>query len=100
MANKLKIDLLELNSTISNYKKGINDFEIMKKNLESAVDLLKNSGWNSAASNKYFESFDETWKKNMETHILILNYLKECLEEAQKEYDAVYNSIPNLGGVL
>lgn len=100
MAKRLKIDLDQLNTTITNYDASINDFEMLIKSLDNSVDALKNSGWKSAASDAYFKTFDETWKKNMEAHILIVKHLRDCLIEAKREYESIYNSIPSLGKML
>lgn len=97
MANMLKIDFDQLNTTIADYEKSISDFQLMIKNLDKYVDALKNSGWDSAASKAYFNTYDETWKKNMEVHIKILDQLKDWLNEGKKEYVTLYDSIPSIG---
>ncbi|HHW47062.1 MAG TPA: WXG100 family type VII secretion target [Clostridiaceae bacterium] len=100
MANKLKIDFDQLNDTIKDYEKSIDEFETLVNTLTASVDALKNSGWKSAASDAFFKTFDETWKKNIEMHIKILIHLKECLNYAKTEYETLYNSIPSIGNSL
>lgn len=96
MAKKLKVNFTELSSTIVNYERAINEFESMKKGLEGSINILRNSKWDSLASKTYFESFDNTFSKNMDMHINIIKHLKQCLEEAQKEYREIYETIPTL----
>ena len=100
MADKLKIDISQLETTIKDYEKSIEDFENLIATLESSVDALKNSGWKSAASDEFFKTFDEKWKKNIDMHIKVIEHLKECLKYARTEYETLYNSIPSIGDSL
>lgn len=100
MAKKLKVDLEQLSETITMYDKSYNDFESLIKTLSASVDALQNTGWKSAASEAFFSTFDETWKKNMEMHLKIIKHLKECLVNAKNEYEALYESIPSIGNTL
>lgn len=100
MAKKLKVDLDQLNETITMYDKSYNDFKSLIKTLSNSVAALQNTGWKSAASEAFFRTYDETWKINMETHLKIINHLKECLIEAKNDYEALYESIPSIGNSL
>lgn len=100
MAKKLKVNFNELNATIANYEQAINEFESMKRGLENSINILRDSKWKSLSSKTYFESFDNTFSKNMDMHIKVLKHLKSCLEEAQKEYNEIYETIPTLGKYL
>jgi WXG100 family type VII secretion target len=94
---KLKIDLNQLQQTIKDYQKSIDDFTQMKDNLDHAIEELQTSGWVSGASTQYFSTYKETWKKNMDMHIKILTHLEDCLIKAKADYDELYAEIPNLG---
>lgn len=100
MANKLKINMDQLESTIKTYEKSHQQFEQLVKDLNKSVDNLKNTGWKSSASTAFFNTFDDTWKKNIEKHILIIGHLQDCLENAQREYEEIYNRIPSLKNSL
>ncbi len=100
MANKLKVDLDMLANTAAAYKNSYDQLSQLVSSLDISVDNLRNSGWKSAASTKFFETFDETWKKNIKTHMLIINHLNDCLNEAQREYVNIYDKIPELGRTL
>ena len=100
MAKKLQVDFDQLSSTIANYNRSIEGFENMKRNLRNTTGQLKDSGWKSAASTAFFQSIDETWEKNMQSHIEVLKHLKECLDLAKSDYTGLANSIPDIGKVL
>ena len=100
MTRRLRIDLEQLNATIAKYDQSTSEFENIIKTLDISVDALRSSGWKSGASDAYFKNFDETWKKNMEMHISIINHLTDCLREAKREYESIYNSIPTLKNQL
>ncbi|MBC8059801.1 MAG: WXG100 family type VII secretion target [Clostridiaceae bacterium] len=95
--SKFSIDLNQLQLTINDYKKSIEDFNQLKSNLDNAVEELKTSGWVSGASTQYFSTFKETWKTNMDMHIKILTHLEDCMVKAKVDYDSLYANIPNLG---
>jgi WXG100 family type VII secretion target len=97
---KLKIDLDQLQQTILDYNKSIDDFTKMKDNLDKVIKELKNSGWVSGASTQYFSTYEDTWKANMDMHIKILAHLEVCLTKAKTDYDGLYADIPNLGSDL
>lgn len=97
---KLMIDLSQLQQTINDYRKSIEDFKYMEDNLDHAIEELQTSGWVSGASTQYFSTYKDTWKKNMDMHLKILDHLNECLVEAKTDYDSVYEKIPNLGNDL
>jgi len=100
MAKNLKVDLDQLNETITAYEKSYNDFESLIQTLSASVEALKNTGWKSAASEAFFLTYDETWKTNMQMHLKIIKHLKECLINAKNEYEALYESIPSIGNSL
>jgi len=100
MAKKLKIDLDQLNETITEYEKSYNDFESLISTLSASVAALQNTGWKSAASEAFFQTYEETWKTNMQMHLKIINHLKECLINAKNEYEALYESIPSISNSL
>ena len=100
MAKKLKVDLEQLSETITMYDKSYNDFESLIKTLSASVDALQNTGWKSAASEAFFQTYEETWKTNMQMHLKIIKHLKECLINAKNEYEALYESISSIGNTL
>lgn len=97
---KLKIDIDILQDTLTAYQTAIDDIEGAVGDAEDAVDTLRASSWKSGASDAFFDNFDSTWKKNIEDRIQIIKHLKGCLEEAKKEYDAVYTEATQLGNSL
>ena len=97
---KLKIDLNQLQQTSLDYKQSIDDFTLMKTNLDKVIKDLKKSGWVSGASTQYFSTYEDTWKANMDIHLKILTQLEKCLTEAKVDYDDLYADIPNLGADL
>ena len=97
---KLKIDIDILQDTITAYQTAIDDIEGAVGDAEDAVDTLRTASWKSGASDAFFENFDSNWKKNIEDRIQIIKHLKGCLEEAKKEYDAVYTEATQLGNSL
>lgn len=100
MAKRLKVDFNDLQSSIKTYNRTKEDFETVLKNLSQSIDNLKSTGWKSGASDAFFKTFDENWKKNMELHIRIVEHLLECLENANKEYTTVHENIKTLGNDL
>lgn len=97
---KLVVDLEQLQQTINDYKKSIEEFTKMKGDLEKAIEDLKSSGWVSGASTAYFETYEDTWKSNMEMHMKILGHLEDCLVKAKADYDELYVLVPSLGDDL
>ena len=65
-ANKIKIDLDKLSAALSSYDEAINEFEQSLENTENAINTLKASGWQSGASDAYFLTYEDTWKKKYE----------------------------------
>lgn len=86
MAKQLKVDFDVFDQSINEYQRAIDLFEEMLGELNKSIDDLRSSGWISAASEAFFETFDNKWKSNMELHIKVLNHFKECLESARSDY--------------
>ena len=61
-------------------------FEYTISKYQESIDLFEESGWDSAASEEFFNTFDNKWKYNMELHIKILNHFKECIKSSQEDY--------------
>jgi len=93
----LKVDLTQLRQTIVVYETATDDLQTSFNELETAMNTLKNSGWKSGASTKYFSTYDTSWKKNMERQLKIMKHLKSCLGAAEIEYQALYNQVNTLG---
>lgn len=87
---RISIDLDKLNKAIQEYANIINDFKTAIKQTEQAIDILKNTDWKSGASTAYFMQYEDTWKKNMETRIKILEHLLKCMIFAKLEYESIY----------
>ncbi|MDY2735225.1 WXG100 family type VII secretion target [Intestinibacter sp.] len=100
MARTLKVDFDVFNQSINSYEEAINLFEENLSELNKSIDDLRTSGWVSAASQAFFESFDNKWKTNMELHIKVLRHFKECLELAQNDYRELDELAKGLTNVL
>ena len=74
------------NINTPNYKRKYVKFEETLNKLNKSIDILKTSGWDSAASEEFFNTFDNKWKYNMELLIKILNHFKECIKSSQEDY--------------
>ena len=96
MAKFLCVDFDALNETIDLYESSLDDFKSMISKLDKVIGTLKSSEWKSDAATAFFNSYDENWKQNMQKHILIIEHLKECLEEARKEYDSLADDAQDL----
>ncbi|SEW13223.1 WXG100 family type VII secretion target [[Clostridium] fimetarium] len=93
----LKVDLTQLRQTIVVYETATDDLQTSFNELETAMNTLKNSGWKSGASTKYFSTYDTSWKNNMERQLKIINHLKSCLGVAEVEYQTLYNQVNSIG---
>ena len=94
---KLEIDLDQLQITINDYNKSIEEFDKMILDLDNAIEKLKASGWVSGASTQYFSTYKDIWKANMNMHSKILTQLQDCLAQAKPDYESLYDTIPSLG---
>lgn len=97
---KFKVDTEVVNATIKTYKKAIEDINKAISDAEKAIEVLKNSGWKTNASKEFFNNFDGTWKVNVEKRIEVLKHLKDCLEDAEVDYNLLYDSASNIGSLL
>ncbi len=100
MANMLRVDFDALNETIDLYESALDDFNRMISRLDKAIGTLKSSEWKSDAATAFFNSYDESWKQNMQKHILIIEHLKGCLEEARNEYDSLADEAIDMENAL
>lgn len=87
MAKELVVNFEDINRTIKEYEKSIDDFNDMISSLDRAVDTLKNSEWKSDSATEFFKSYDNGWRENMKKHILIIEHLRKCLEYARNDYE-------------
>ena len=86
MSKILKVNFDAFEYTISKYQESIDLFEETLNKLNKSIDILKTSGWDSDASEEFFNTFENKWKYNMELHIKILNHFKECIKSSQEDY--------------
>ena len=86
MSKILKVNFDAFEYTISKYQESIDLFEESLNKLNKSIDILIKYGWDSAASEEFFNTFDNKWKYNMELHIKILNHFKECIKSSQEDY--------------
>ncbi|MBU5337329.1 WXG100 family type VII secretion target [Intestinibacter bartlettii] len=86
MARRLKVDFDVFEQTISQYQESIDLFEDTLNKLNASMDTLKGSGWDTAASEVFFNTFDNKWKYNMELHIKVLKHFKDCMQKAESDY--------------
>ena len=84
---KFHVDTDVMQSTIVTYQNAITDIEMAVSNAEKAIETLKSSAWQSAASKEYFNNFDASWKVNIEKRIQVITHLKECLNGAYIDYE-------------
>lgn len=97
---KFKIDTDILQTTISTYATIIEDIQNAIKDAEQAIDVLKTSGWKTNASKAFFDNFDSSWKKGVNDRVKVVKHLKECLEEAKKDYDGLCSEASKLDSAL
>lgn len=93
---QFSIELQQVEQSINDYKKSIDDFTNMANSLVPIINELRTSGWVSNAGNAYFEKYNDSWKKNFDMHIKILTFLKECLIEAKRDYEQLYEQSKQL----
>lgn len=93
MARKLSVNFDAMENTIRQYEESADDFKNMLSTLNKSVNVLRDSGWKSGASEAYFSSYDETWKKNMEDHLKIIEFMRDCLRDAVNDYKSLENDI-------
>jgi WXG100 family type VII secretion target len=93
MARQIEIDLNKLTHAQTAYTRVATDLNSSIRGLDSALEMLKNSGWSSEASNAFFMHYDSSWKENMNKRVRMLEHVKSCLQKAQSEYTAIYNEL-------
>ena len=93
----IRVDLTQLGDTIKVYSTAITEIQTAFDDLDSAINTLKSTDWKSGASKQYFATYDDSWKQHMKRQEAILEHLKNCLEEAKKEYENVYGKVHTLG---
>jgi WXG100 family type VII secretion target len=97
---KLKVDLDVLQATINTYNVELGNLKDAKKGIQRALNTLKSSGWDSAASKAWFSLLDDEWLKNIEFQIRVLERLRDNLDIAKDEYQEVYEEQQNLKNYL
>lgn len=97
---KFRVNTDTLQETIDAYQTIISDIELAIKEAEQAIDVLKTSGWKTAASKEFFENFDSSWKTSINNRVKIIKHLKACLQDAKIDYDELFSEASQLGNSI
>lgn len=91
---ELSVELSELEHAFGTFKGLHDEFQSAYTKLDCAIKDLRGSDWLSDASTAYFKQYEDTWKKNMNMHIAILEHLRDCLNNAKTEYTHLLSALP------
>ena len=96
MREDLRFDIAAFSDAVKEYQDLIEDMEKVQKTLEQELLELKNTYWKSEAGEKFQKQYEQNWKKNVETYTQFLSHLKETLESAREQYQALYQRAKGL----
>lgn len=96
MAKQLCIDLDELDRTIKTYKEITTQFMTVIDQANTAMKILEESKWKSAASEAFFETYSTNWVKAFDDHLKSLEFLTEQLGNAQEQYEDIHDEIDRM----
>ncbi len=97
---KFRVDTDVLQSTINTYATVIDDIEKAISDAQKAIDVLRTSGWKTNASRAFFDNYDNSWKTNVNNRVKVIKHLKECLEDAKSDYEALCSEASRLGNSI
>ena len=91
-----KVDIEVLQKTKQTYNESVTNINNIKNNLTTLVQQLKETGWNSDAGKKFFESYDEGWAKNIDKYTKFVEFMSELLVQAEASYQEVIDASEEL----
>ena len=83
----LSIDLDVLQSTYNLVNSKYTEFNNIFARLNQAIVNLKNSEWKSSASDEFFASYDDYWKKDIELYLGLLEQMSNELGYINTNYN-------------
>lgn len=83
----LSIDLDVLQSTYNLINTKYEEFSEIFKRLNQSMENLRNSQWKSSASDEFFKNYDDSWKKDIEIYLGILDKMNSELEYVNSNYN-------------
>lgn len=82
-----KVDTDKLQSAINKYQKELDELKRIKTSLETCIESLKESGWNSKAGEEALRNFESTWSKDLEKYKSYIEFLVSTLKYAKGEFE-------------
>lgn len=80
-----QLDVLQSTYNLVNSK--YTEFDDIFARLNQAIDNLKNSEWKSSASDEFFASYDDYWKKDIELYLGLLEQMNNELGYINTNYN-------------
>ena len=90
------VDTEAFNLAISKYRDEMANMDKLKKDLLDRFNVLKEEGWNSTASEEFIMKFEESWCKDVEKYIKLIEFLIERLESAINIFEDLSQEAKNL----
>lgn len=91
-----KVDTEAISNSIVKYQTEIDNINKIKENLNTCIQKLRDEGWNSKAGDKFMNSFDDNWSKNVDKYLLLIEHLKQNLSEAGMEFSKLESEAQKL----
>lgn len=85
----LKVDTDAIQTAITEYESIYTDINTLKEDLKKTIEDLKTVYWQSEGGEAFFKKYDDGWVKNVDVYLKVLEFLKNELENAKGEYEAL-----------
>ena len=93
--DKLKIDQDAFNDTKIAYDECSDQMTTLRDNLKKAVSGLR-SGWESEGGEAFFDKFDNSWEKNFNDYIAVIQHMSSDINAANEKYQEVFDEAAKL----
>ncbi|WP_167955702.1 WXG100 family type VII secretion target [Anaerosporobacter faecicola] len=85
----LKVDTAAIQTAITEYETIYKEIDTLKEDLTKTIEDLKAVYWQSEGGEAFFKKYDDSWAKNVDVYLKVLEFLKTELGYAKTEYDSL-----------
>lgn len=83
--NYFEYDSSVFEKAYTNYEKAETALSGLADTLQTDVDTLVATGWNTEAGKAFKDSYTNEWKPILQNYVSLLGYLKDCVSYAKGE---------------
>lgn len=95
-ANIFEFDPDAFSSAKNAYGEAIAKFQELKEKLNRDIVTLTEYAWNTEAGGTFIAKYSDEWEPILEQYIGLLEFLKECIEEGEKEFQPIVDKIEKI----